>query len=62
MILFADREGPDETADVQADLGLHSLHMPGDTFLHDTALVKTCPSVSDTSRQRRPYQTEHSAT
>ena len=41
MILLADSDGPDET--VQADLGLHSPHMPEETFSHgtfrDTGLV-----------------------
>ena len=36
MILWADSEGPDQTADAQADLSLCCLHMPKDVFLHDT--------------------------
>ena len=33
MILSADSEGPDRTADAQADLGLHCPHMSEDTYL-----------------------------
>ena len=39
MTLLADSEGPVQTADMQADLGLCCLHMPDDTFLHDMALM-----------------------
>ena len=39
MILLAHSEGPVQTADVQADLGLCCSHMPDDTFLHDVALM-----------------------
>ena len=34
MILLADSEGPDQIADVQADLGHHCPHMP-DIFSHE---------------------------
>ena len=32
IILLVDSEGPDQTADAQADLGLRCPHMPEDTF------------------------------
>ena len=37
MILLADSEGPDQTVDAQASLGLHCLHMLEDMFSHGTA-------------------------
>ena len=45
MILFADSEGPDQTAwmrkcaNVQTDLGLHCLHISEDTFSHGGAHI-----------------------
>ena len=37
MILLWDCEGPDQTVDVQADLGLRCRVMPNDTFSHGLA-------------------------
>ena len=37
MILLAGSEGPAETADAQADLGLHCRHIPKDKFSHGVA-------------------------
>ena len=34
MVLLADSEGPNQTADAQADLGLRCSHMPEDLFSH----------------------------
>ena len=39
MILLAESEGPYQTADAQADLGLCCPHMPKDTFLLGAAHV-----------------------
>ena len=41
VILVADSEGPDQTA--QADLGLRCPIMPEDTFSHDVALIIYLP-------------------
>ena len=34
MIILADSEGPDETADAQTDVSLNCSHMPEDMFSH----------------------------
>ena len=38
--MFAGDEGPDQTANAQADLSLRFLNMPEDTFSHDEAHTK----------------------
>ena len=44
MILLTDSEGIDQTADPQADMGLHCPHMPKDTLSCGVAhlSVKVC--------------------
>ena len=39
IILLADSEGPDQTVDAQADLGLYFLHLPEETLTHDAFTV-----------------------
>ena len=39
MILYADREGPDQTAHAQVDPGLRYPHMPEGTFAHGAAQI-----------------------
>ena len=40
MILLADSEGPDQTAEMQTDLGLRCPHMLEDTFSHGAVHVE----------------------
>ena len=40
MILFADSEGLDQTADLQADLGFHCRLMLKDMFSHGMAQIQ----------------------
>ena len=44
MILLADGEGIDQTAVVQAGLGLCCPHMPKEMFSHDPAQIIYCIS------------------
>ena len=39
MIMFADSEGPDQTAHPRSDLGLRCPHMPEETFSHGVAYI-----------------------
>ena len=39
MIPLVESEGPDQTAEAQADLGLRRPHMPEDTFSHGPAYM-----------------------
>ena len=39
MILFADSEGPDQTANAQADQGIRCPHMPEETCLHGATQI-----------------------
>ena len=39
MSLLVKSEGPDQTTEAQANLGLHYPHIPEDTFLHGRAQI-----------------------
>ena len=49
MILLADSEGPDQTADAQVDLGLHCPHKPKDMFSH--RVVHIIPNLTNGAKR-----------
>ena len=62
MILLVDSEGPDQTMDVYADLGLPYLPMPEDMFPQGTAQMKLRNRKHYHNYYHMPYEHTHDKT